>query len=173
MPHSIISHLSKGGEAFPVGCDGIKSLKFVLPSISDDVTGRCDWANGPRLVGRMLGQGGDGDFLTNFLSNPLILPVGLLLIFYLTFIAPERRRRAEEAKMMAALKKNDRVVTIGGIHATVVSVSPDSDVVTLKIDEGSNTRIKVNRTAIARIMNGSKEKKSETKEPAGSSAERR
>ncbi len=108
-------------------------------------------------------EGGEGgDFLTGLLNNPLILPVGLLVIFYLVFIAPERRRRAEEAKMMAALKKNDRVVTVGGIHGTVVATAPDSDVVTLRIDESSNTRIRLNRTAIAKIVTPSKEKESKS-----------
>ncbi len=118
-----------------------------------------------------LAQAEDGDFITRMLSNPLILPVGLLLIFYLTFIAPERRRRAEEAKMMASLKKNDRVVTVGGIHGTVVATAADSDVVTLRVDESSNTRLKVNRSAIAKITTPpkDKEKESKTKEPASGS----
>lgn len=110
-----------------------------------------------------LAQAEDGDFLTRMLSNPLILPVGLLLIFYLTFIAPERRRRAEEAKMMASLKKNDRVVTVGGIHGTVVATASDSDVVTLRVDESSNTRLKVNRSAIAKITTPPKDKEKESK----------
>lgn len=90
--------------------------------------------------------------LQRFISNPLILPIGLLVLFYVIFLGPERRRKADEAKLLSSLKKNDRVVTIGGIHATVASAPADSDIVTLKIDESSNTRIRVNRTAIARIV---------------------
>lgn len=54
--------------------------------------------------------------------------------------------------MMSALKKNDRIVTIGGIHGTIVSAPPDSKVVTIRIDESSNARIKLNRTAIAAVV---------------------
>ena len=86
------------------------------------------------------------------LNNPLVPLVGLFLLFYFIFILPERRRKSDEAKMMAALAKNDRVVTIGGIHGTIVSAAADSDVVTIKIDEAGNTRVKVNRSAIARIV---------------------
>ena len=86
-------------------------------------------------------------FIQNFLNNPLILPVGLFLIFYLTFLGPERRRKAEEAKLMASLQKNDRVITVGGIHGTVVAVN--DGIVTLRIDEGGNTRIKINRSAVS------------------------
>ena len=85
-----------------------------------------------------------------FIFNPLTLPLGLFLIFYLTFLGPERRRKADEAKLLSSLQKNDRVVTIGGIHGTVVAVN--DGIVTLKIDEGGSTRIKVNQSAIASKM---------------------
>ncbi|NNE00678.1 MAG: preprotein translocase subunit YajC [Pirellulaceae bacterium] len=81
------------------------------------------------------------------LSNPLILPIGLFLIFYLTFLAPERKRKAQEAQLMSSLKKNDRVVTVGGIHGVVVAVT--DGIVTLRIDESGSTKIKINRSAIA------------------------
>ena len=93
-----------------------------------------------------------GGFLVQLLNNPLILPVGVIFIFYITFLGPERRRKAEEAKMMAALKKNDRVVTVGGIHGIIVSASSDSDVVTIKLDESGNARMKINRSAIATLV---------------------
>ncbi|MCC9644799.1 preprotein translocase subunit YajC [Rhodopirellula sp. JC740] len=97
-------------------------------------------------------------FLRRFLENPLLLPIGVVAIFYVTYFGPERRRRAEEAKMMASLGKNDRVVTVGGIHGTIVNASPDSDTVTLKIDENGSTRIKVNRSAIVKIVGEPKNK---------------
>ncbi|MEO9594166.1 preprotein translocase subunit YajC [Rhodopirellula bahusiensis] len=96
--------------------------------------------------------------LQRILENPLILPVGVVAIFYVTYFGPERRRRAEEAKMMSSMAKNDRVVTIGGIHGTIVSAAPDSETVTLKIDENGSTRIKVNRSAIVKIVGEPKNK---------------
>ena len=60
-----------------------------------------------------------GGPMDSFLS-PDILPAGLLFLFYFIVIAPERRRKSDEAKLMASLK-NDRVVTIGGIHAVVAA----------------------------------------------------
>jgi len=94
----------------------------------------------------------DAPFFQRFLENPLLLPVGLLAVFYVTFLLPERRRKAEEAKLLAGIQKNDRVVTAGGLHGVVVSAPPDSDVITLKIDEQGNTRVKINRTAIANVL---------------------
>lgn len=98
------------------------------------------------------------------LENPLTPLVGLFFLFYFIFILPERRRKAEEAKMMSSLKKNDRIVTIGGIHATVVAAPPDSNVVTIRIDESGTTRVKINRSAIATIVSEQEGPKSTNKE---------
>ncbi len=87
----------------------------------------------------------------SILNNPLTPLVGLFFLFYFIFILPEKRRKAQEASMMSALKKNDRVVTIGGIHGTIVAAPAEGGVVTIRIDENSNTRIKVNRSAIAKV----------------------
>ncbi|MEZ5975249.1 MAG: preprotein translocase subunit YajC [Planctomycetota bacterium] len=62
---------------------------------------------------------------------PLIL-VGVLAWFLL--IAPERKRQKERQAMLAALKKNDKVVTAGGMVG-VISRIDDNEVV-LRIDDG-------------------------------------
>lgn len=78
-----------------------------------------------------------------------------LFLFYALVLAPEKRRKAERDHQLAKLKKNDRVITSGGIHGTVVatsSSSADDDdlVVTIKVD--SNTRLKINRSAISVVV---------------------
>ena len=128
----------------------------------------------PTLFAIILAQEGDAapelSPLQRMLNGPWILIVGLLAIWYITMIQPERRRRADEEKLMGSLKKNDRVITIGGMHGTIVSVSQDSKVVTLKVDEHGNTRIKFNRTAIASVIDPSKEKKETTDKELDSAA---
>jgi preprotein translocase YajC subunit len=52
--------------------------------------------------------------------------------------------------MLAAIKKNDSVRTVGGIIGSVVEVKPD--VVVLKVDENSNTKITVARSKIEAVM---------------------
>jgi preprotein translocase subunit YajC len=74
------------------------------------------------------------------------------VLFYVMMIRPERRKRAELDVMLKNLKKNDRVVTIGGIFGTVVQASDDADEVTLRIDENNNTRIRVLRSSISRVI---------------------
>ena len=76
----------------------------------------------------------------------------IAVLFYLLMIRPERRKRAELTAMLQNLKKNDRVVTIGGIYGTVVNAQKDLDEVTIKVDESTNTKLRMQRSAIARVL---------------------
>lgn len=79
--------------------------------------------------------------------NPIIalLPFILMfVIFYFLLIAPQRKKQKEHTNMLAKLKKNDEVVTTGGIYGTVVNVKDNS--VTLKVDD--NVKIEVQKSAI-------------------------
>lgn len=95
-------------------------------------------------------DGPDGFLRVVLPALPWIL-IGVL--FYLMLLRPERRKRAELDKMLRSLKKNDRVITVGGIFGTVVQASQDSDEVTLRVDESNNTRIRVLRSSISRVVN--------------------
>ena len=79
-----------------------------------------------------------------------LLMIGLL--FYFILLRPERRKHKEHSNLLANLKKNDKVVTIGGIYGKVFDVQREQDRVTLKIDEASNTKIDVTIAAIARVI---------------------
>ena len=108
-----------------------------------------------KAVSRVLGEVTRGaDFAARFGGEEFIV------------LMPERRRKAEEAKMMSAIKKNDRIVTVGGIHGTIVAAPPESSVVTIRIDENSNTRIKINRSAIASVVSDKESQASANKETA-------
>ncbi len=52
--------------------------------------------------------------------------------------------------MVAALKKNDRVRTIGGILGTVLDVRDDE--IVLKIDEATNTKMRIVPSAVATVL---------------------
>ena len=78
------------------------------------------------------------------------------VMFYFLLIRPERKKRQNLASLLDSLKKNDRIVTIGGIHGVVVNVTKDSDEVTIRVDEGSNTKLRVSRSAISRVIGDEK-----------------
>ena len=82
-----------------------------------------------------------------------IIPlVAIGFLFYFIMIRPQRQQQMKHKAMIEALKKNDRVVTIGGIYATVANVHKEADEITLKIDEANNTKIRVAFSAVARVL---------------------
>ncbi len=95
------------------------------------------------------GQGGAGGLF----DSPIWLLLLFGLIFYFLLIRPQGREKKRRQQMLGGLKKNDRVVTIGGIIGTVTSVRDDE--VTLKVDESSNTKITFSRSAIQRVLSES------------------
>jgi preprotein translocase subunit YajC len=80
--------------------------------------------------------------------TPLLLIVLLFGVMYFLMIRPQQKRRREAQEMQSALSAGDHIVTIGGLHATVVSV--DDDVVTVEIAPGVD--VKFARPAIARVV---------------------
>jgi len=75
---------------------------------------------------------------------PLIL---IFIIFYFLLIRPQKIRQRGHQKMISELKKNDEVITAGGIHGVIVNVKEKT--VILRVDD--NTRIEVEKTAIAQL----------------------
>lgn len=78
--------------------------------------------------------------------------IGVIVLYYFLFIRPDRKKQVEQRSQLDSLKKNDRVLTIGGIYGVVMNVQRDADEVTLKIDETNNTKIRVTFGSIARIV---------------------
>ncbi len=81
---------------------------------------------------------------------PMLLIFGVM---YFMLIRPQMKQQKELARMQAALKKNDEVVTAGGMHGTVVNVK--DGVVTLRVDD--NVRIDVDRSAVSRRVKEGRE----------------
>jgi preprotein translocase subunit YajC len=96
-------------------------------------------------------------FLSLLQANPAtgsqtlmsVVPFVLIIaIFYFFIIRPQNKKQKETQKMIDALKKGDKVVTIGGIHG-LVSQTKEKTVI-IKVDEG--VKIEVNRSAIAGVV---------------------
>lgn len=88
-------------------------------------------------------RSGTADFI--FLAG-----LAVFAFMIINMILTSRRDQKRRAEMMSGIKKNDQVRTTGGIIGSVVEVKPD--VVILKVDEGSNTKITVVRTAIETVI---------------------
>jgi preprotein translocase subunit YajC len=83
-----------------------------------------------------------------------VMVAGLILMGYFLFIRPMKQKEQEARNLVQSLKENDRVVTIGGIHGVVTNVQRDAERVTIRVDESTGTKLKMNMSAIARVMKG-------------------
>lgn len=104
----------------------------------------------PFFLQAATGASGAGTGATGLLGSfgmfiPLLL---ILVIMYFFMIRPQNKKQKETQKMIAALKKGDKVVTIGGIHGTVASTKEET--VIIKVEDGA--KIEFNRTAIATVI---------------------
>lgn len=107
-------------------------------------------------------QAGQGNILFSIL--PFVL---IIAIFYFFIIRPQNKKQKETEKMISALKKGDKIVTIGGIHGVVNSTKEKTVVV--KVD--SNTSIEINRSAVAAVVTNSPAKPSRSKKAKSDEAQ--
>ncbi|MDZ7820993.1 MAG: preprotein translocase subunit YajC [Candidatus Marinimicrobia bacterium] len=96
------------------------------------------------------GRGGIMSFL------PFIL---IIVILWFLMIMPQRKRQKETKKMLETLQPKDKVVTIGGIIATVQKVK--NDIVVLGL--GKDIQMEVRKSAIASKLGEEPKKDTETK----------
>lgn len=68
-------------------------------------------------------------------------------IFYFLVFKPQKDKQKEQKKMLDNLKKNDEVVTIGGIHGTIVNIKEKTVIV--RIDD--SVKIEIDREAVASV----------------------
>jgi len=83
-------------------------------------------------------------------ASPLFMLLIMFAIFYLLIIRPQKKREEERRRMLESLKKNDRVVTTGGIHGQIMAVRGDE--VIIRIDHNKDVRVKFNRSAVSRVI---------------------
>ena len=74
-----------------------------------------------------------------------LLPLFLILIvFYFFFIRPQTKKNKDQKKFREALKKGDKVVTIGGVHGKISEVKE----ATVILDVGNQLKLTVEKSAI-------------------------
>lgn len=71
----------------------------------------------------------------------------IFVIMYFLIIRPQNKKQKETQKMIDAVKKGDKVVTIGGVHGVVSSVK--EGVVVVKVDD--DCKIEFSKSAIAAV----------------------
>jgi preprotein translocase subunit YajC len=98
------------------------------------------WAMGQQPAG----ADGQSQGSTASLFLPMIL---VFVIFYFLLIRPQSKQQKKLKTMISSLKRDDEVVTNGGVHGVVTGLT--ENVLTLEI--ANNVRIKVERSAISQV----------------------
>ena len=88
----------------------------------------------------------------------LISMVVLFAVFYFFLIRPQRKKDKKTKEMLDALKKGDRICTIGGIYGTISSIKDDT--ITLIVGSEKMTMV-VARWAIRSVEDVSVENEGE------------
>ena len=78
--------------------------------------------------------------------------LAIMVLYFLLMVRPQQQEQSKVSEKLANLKKNDHVVTAGGILGTVVSSRAESEYTTIKIDEASNTKMQIRTTSIVRVL---------------------
>jgi preprotein translocase subunit YajC len=87
---------------------------------------------------------------------PMILMIGVLFVVFLWM--PMRRQKKQQEQLLSNIKRNDKVITSGGVIGVVVDVreKKDEDInedeVVLRVDENSNSRMRVLKSSIVRVI---------------------
>ncbi|GAF65902.1 preprotein translocase subunit YajC [Alkalihalobacillus trypoxylicola] len=77
---------------------------------------------------------------------PLLL---MFVIFYFLLIRPQQKKQKQIREMHDALKRGDKIVTIGGLHGTIDAL--DDEVIVILVND--NRKLTFDRSAIRDVVN--------------------
>ena len=108
--------------------------------------------NGVDVNGWMLLAEGEGAAPGGGLMQMLLLFAPIVLLYIFLIQRPQKKEQMRRREMLENLKKNDHVITTGGIYGVVTNIRPDGDEVSIRVDETTNTKLRLSRSAIARVI---------------------
>ncbi|MEC7979382.1 MAG: preprotein translocase subunit YajC, partial [Planctomycetota bacterium] len=83
----------------------------------------------------------------------MALPIGMIIVLYIfLMVLPQRREQKKAQEFLSSLKKNDQVILQGGILATIMNVQKEQDIITVRIDESTNTKMRVLRSSVVKVV---------------------
>ncbi len=93
------------------------------------------------------------DFLMANQANPMMqfLPLMVIMfaVMYFLIIRPQKQKEKKRQAMITNVRKQDRIVTAGGVHGVVVSVKENEVIV--RIDDTKDVKIKVDKSALTSV----------------------
>jgi len=79
----------------------------------------------------------------------MFIMIAMFIIIYFLMIRPEQRKQKERQKMLSALKKGDKILSIGGIVAVITNVKDN----TYMIKTGEGTALEITKSAVSSVLN--------------------
>jgi len=75
--------------------------------------------------------------------------IAILALMYFLLIRPQQKRFEEHQRVIKDIRRGDRIITVGGVHATVVKMEGD-DVLVVEIAD--NVRVRIQRASITGVI---------------------
>jgi preprotein translocase subunit YajC len=88
-------------------------------------------------------EGGGASSLFSFL--PLVL---IFVVFWFMIIRPQKKQQDQRKTMLAAVKRGDKIITSGGLFATVKDVKADRVVATIS----ENIKVEIALSAVSAVV---------------------
>ncbi len=86
-------------------------------------------------------------------GNPMMqfLPLMIIMfaVMYFLIIRPQKQKEKKRQAMISNVRKQDRIVTAGGVHGVVTSVK-ESEVI-IRIDDAKDVKIKIDKSAVTSV----------------------
>jgi preprotein translocase subunit YajC len=96
-------------------------------------------------VAYAMGQGGSAGSQGGGGLGPFVPLIAMVVIFYFLLIRPQQKKAKQHQATLDALKRDDMVVTTGGVHGKITGLT--DTIVTLEISP--NVKVKVSRANIS------------------------
>jgi len=106
------------------------------------------------LISTAFAQGAEQTTKSNAPIWPML--IALFAVFYFFILRPQQKKQKEAKNMLGSLEKGSRIITIGGIVGTIVSIKEkkgnpgDDDIVVIKT--GDATKLEMIRSSIGRVL---------------------
>jgi len=93
------------------------------------------------------------NFLMAAQGNPMMQFLPLLIIMfaimYFLIIRPQKTKEKKRLEMISNVRKQDKIVTVGGVHGVVVSVK-ESEVI-VRVDDTKDVKLRIDKSAITSV----------------------
>ncbi|MBC8550075.1 MAG: preprotein translocase subunit YajC [Candidatus Brocadiales bacterium] len=93
------------------------------------------------------------DFLMATQGNPMMqfLPLMVIMfaVMYFLIIRPQKQKEKKRQEMITNVRKQDRIISAGGVHGVVVSVK-ESEVI-VRVDDSKDVKIKIDKSALTSV----------------------